>query len=775
MKLYRTFKEVLEENFKSQKQRFLKQGYDADIIKSYFERFKFIKDKGYSELKDPIEGVSVKPEQRNNIDAYKDFRDLERVVDYVGGRRSVATSMKADNNIEVSGEAIYNKDGVEVFYADNPRACVKYKGKMPYSWCVARSDASNMFYTYRFRENEPAFYFVKDVEATKEEIAKHSGGFKGKFENPYHFVVIQVPKFINPEDDDRKQYIVTSANNNGDIEMSWNEIKKLNPKFAPIKEILKPKPFTPEEKERHQRFKSGISDREFAKLSYEEKKDYLSIYPAAGRGITDVQFAELPDDLMNLYVSYGIGLSEEQDKLVKTKPKIYKRYAAITRRKYDEYVNAAENWTRRNFILNYSELRTLPEHEIESYLSGLSKSELRKLAHSGGWEAMDFINQRMDTKEKEDDGSYATIYNLLRNIHTDEALNQLNEMVPDGVEINADGNHIVFDFWDVSRHKRLEDYVGMEYDTHYMFDGSLNYANHQDNYYDGWEEGLEDDYNRYIKDLVSSNRELENDFKFVGLDYNEETVKDVINSYGFEDRVKEEIIEKVTEASNEAKSEAGDELQEEVNKYITMDESKKEMSIDVRSLAIYLKSHELFSTDEETFKHYLEGLPEEILEMHDLPTGWDTVYEAIDDHNMVVDTNRLLSDIEDIVKYALDAYAEDELDDEHYDEYEDNKNPNVKRLKSDVIAELRKTLSGMGLNPDQNEFENQLVRIDIARNRVRLDNQVYIKLVNKNSGKELQGFVPIESLPTHFSNYKLFDESLHRIKNRLTEALRRRR
>ena len=81
----------------------------------------------------------------------------------------------------------------------------------------------------------------------------------------------------------------------------------------------------------------------------------------------------------------------------------------------------------------------------------------------------------------------------------------------------------------------------------------------------------------------------------------------------------------------------------------------------------------------------------------------------------------------------------------------------------------------MGLNPDQNEFENQLVRIDIARNRVRLDNQVYIKLVNKNSGKELQGFVPIESLPTHFSNYKLFDESLHRIKNRLTEALRRRR
>ena len=56
-------------------------------------------------------------------------------------------------------------------------------------------------------------------------------------------------------------------------------------------------PFTPEERQKNERFKNGISDAAFAKLSYEDKRSYLDIYPTINRPITSSQFADLPDDL----------------------------------------------------------------------------------------------------------------------------------------------------------------------------------------------------------------------------------------------------------------------------------------------------------------------------------------------------------------------------------------------------------------------------------------------------------------------------------------------
>lgn len=216
MKLLKIYDRMLLENFNTQKERFIKQGIRPEIVNSYFEKFKHIKDKNYKEIKHDINGVSVEPNRRIDIDAYKDFHDLERVVDYVSGQRSVNTSMGTGTELEVSGKPVFDNDSFEVYYADSPRACVKYKGKIPYSWCIARSDASNMFYTYRFKPYEPAFYFIKDKKATEKEfkawnMAKNV--FQGKFSNPYHFFVIQVPKNINMEDNETQQYIVSSANN----------------------------------------------------------------------------------------------------------------------------------------------------------------------------------------------------------------------------------------------------------------------------------------------------------------------------------------------------------------------------------------------------------------------------------------------------------------------------------------------------------------------------------------------------------------------------------
>ena len=88
---------------------------------------------------------------------------------------------------------------------------------------------------------------------------------------------------------------------------------------------MEPKPFTPEEREKNERFKNGIDDKEFAKLSYEDKRSYLDIYPTIARPITHGQLIELPDDLLNLYVSFGIGLDDEQFAFIKPKKDILKR------------------------------------------------------------------------------------------------------------------------------------------------------------------------------------------------------------------------------------------------------------------------------------------------------------------------------------------------------------------------------------------------------------------------------------------------------------------
>jgi hypothetical protein len=70
----------------------------------------------------------------------------------------------------------------------------------------------------------------------------------------------------------------------------------------------------------------------------------------------------------------------------------------------------------------------------------------------------------------------------------------------------------------------------------------------------------------------------------------------------------------------------------------------------------------------------------------------------------------------------------------------------------------------MGLNPETDVFENQHVKIDLDYSKVDEDKEtIFIKFKNKDTGKELSGAVGIESLPTHFSNYKLF-ETINRFK-----------
>ncbi len=239
---------------------------------------------------------------------------MELVVDYVKGQVDVHNA-SLGSTLDIDAKPIFENDVFEIYYADSPRACITYKGNIPYSWCVSRTDASNMYYTYRLKDHQPAFYFVKIKDRTKKELGFFSmmgNVFNGQFKDKYHFFVMQVLKNANISNENQQQYLVTSAMNDGDKKMSWSDILKIEDRLSGLQHLFKPIPLSKEEEEDYNKYINGISDEEYCKLPYEKKRRYIDVYVKVDKLLTDGQFACTPEDLKNLYVGLGIGLSENQ-------------------------------------------------------------------------------------------------------------------------------------------------------------------------------------------------------------------------------------------------------------------------------------------------------------------------------------------------------------------------------------------------------------------------------------------------------------------------------
>lgn len=320
----------LTEDFNTQKAKYTAQGINPAIVDKYLADFRTIKDKKYKQINDPIHGLEhIK--NRIDIDAYSDFRQLETLVDYVKGQTDVAGKYNY-KNLKFGGTPIYEDQNIQIFYADSPKACIEYKGNAPYGWCIARTDSSNLFHSYRYAENQPAFYFVKNKDKTNIEFGLIQGinntAQTGKFQDKYHFFVVQVVRDANPKNHSQKQYVVTSAENDGDKTMSWNEIIRIEPYLKGQEEKFQPKPLSQEESDFYDKYKDGTSDEEFAKLSYDQKDMYMNVYVNSEQGLTDKQYESLPEELKNKYIGLGVGLTDEQYN--NTRDKLKKRYADVT-------------------------------------------------------------------------------------------------------------------------------------------------------------------------------------------------------------------------------------------------------------------------------------------------------------------------------------------------------------------------------------------------------------------------------------------------------------
>ena len=361
------------------KNKWLKDNPDTltpNQIDIYIKRFDVIRKSRPAAAKNiNIDGVP-KGDDRFDISKYSDWHSFEIFVDAVGSQTQLKGE-KLSDNLEVDAKPLFEKNGLEVYYADSSQACIKYKGSIPYSWCVARPDSSNMFYHYRLGYNNPAFYFVKDVEATQKELSS-TEKFTGKFNNKWHFFVIQVLKTANINDLTDKNYVVTSANNEGDISMNWNEIVKIQPKLNGLQSEFLPKPLSDDELVVLKKYKNGLTTQEFVKLSYNEKERFLDVYPTVGKPITDEIFNALPYELKNKYIGMNIGLSDDQYDSIQSDKNLLKRYVQMVEKKF-------EVWLKNSyaFKLVNSELDILNKYNIlNKHVDKLTDTNVEELLYS---------------------------------------------------------------------------------------------------------------------------------------------------------------------------------------------------------------------------------------------------------------------------------------------------------------------------------------------------------------------------------------------------------
>jgi len=191
--------------------------------------------------------------------------------------------------VSASGlEPVYESENgsLQVFLGDRREKCVTFRknferrtGKT-YSWCISRSDASNLFTHYRLRGDEPVFYYLFDFERTTDD--------------PLHACVIYVTN--------KGEYWLSDANNAGDKKYSWSSLVRMMPKTKDLQGVFKYIPVL--EKERDI-IKELMSDEQFSELTRDQKEDYIS----AGHRLSASQLRNLwglPDrvELINKYCNH---------------------------------------------------------------------------------------------------------------------------------------------------------------------------------------------------------------------------------------------------------------------------------------------------------------------------------------------------------------------------------------------------------------------------------------------------------------------------------------
>jgi hypothetical protein len=287
VKLIRSLPENPEKKKKEAIEKFVKNELiDKQTAQSYVARFmknvdnlKYAVSNGLEDRAFTKEEVKeLIPSRLLNNDAYLDPRNwrwasFEQMLDALFPSQKKAEG--ETNLAETDADKIYSENRIEIYKGDDVHKCISYNpvsgvtGRKKYGWCVTQVGNTNYDY-YRFRDAAPTFYFIFD--RSKDSSPEHS-----PFVDKWHAFVIQVTA-------DQKTYIVTDAENRGDIptkpEEGWEGIAKIVPadtwtKIKNLKDYFKPISLSSPERARKLASGKNLSLQEFKELSQDEKILYV--------------------------------------------------------------------------------------------------------------------------------------------------------------------------------------------------------------------------------------------------------------------------------------------------------------------------------------------------------------------------------------------------------------------------------------------------------------------------------------------------------------------
>ena len=201
------------------------------------------------------------------------FAQVEQLIDNAQTRSELKGKAQPEQTFDQNDDLIYDQNGLTIMRGDMREKCIRYgRG---YSWCISRQDASNMFYTYRMRKDEPVFYFVFDKNKPQDDV--------------WHAVVIYVDKYRN--------YYVATANNPGDEQMDWNEILRYQPRLKGLESLFKSQPLTAEEKSDWKKFGQEVDEETYEQFNLRDKYKYIQF----GHQLSRDQESATPQELIGTY------------------------------------------------------------------------------------------------------------------------------------------------------------------------------------------------------------------------------------------------------------------------------------------------------------------------------------------------------------------------------------------------------------------------------------------------------------------------------------------
>jgi hypothetical protein len=201
------------------------------------------------------------------------FAQIEKLIDDAQTRSELKGRAQPEQTFDQNDDLIYDQNGLTILRGDLREKCIQYG--QGYSWCISRRDASNMFYTYRMRKDEPVFYFVFDKNRPQTDV--------------WHAVVIYVDKYRN--------YHVATADNPGDQQMDWNIILRYQPRLKGLESLFKSQPLTAEEKEDWKKFGQEVDDETYEQFNLRDKYKYIQF----GHDLSREQQSATPQELIGTY------------------------------------------------------------------------------------------------------------------------------------------------------------------------------------------------------------------------------------------------------------------------------------------------------------------------------------------------------------------------------------------------------------------------------------------------------------------------------------------